>query len=110
MILNDSNENIILKNTVWKVRDVYIISQLESRVKIQSFHLSAERYRRSGDKEVGNFQKGYVACKLFQHASLAFSLLVLAGDVEINPGYCSLDDIKKTRGLKCVHLNIRSLR
>ena len=45
-----------------------------------------------------------------QHASLAFALLALAGDVEINPGYRSVADIRKCRGLKIAHLNIHSLR
>ena len=110
MILSDLNENINPNDTFWKVKEVYFISQLESAVKIQLFHPSAECYRRKESTQVGNSQKGYVACKLFQHASLAFSLLVLAGDVEINPGYRNLDDIRTTRGLKLVHLNIRSLR
>ena len=38
------------------------------------------------------------------------TLLALAGDIELNPGYRSLVDVRKTRGLKIAHLNIRSLR
>ena len=49
-------------------------------------------------------------CKLFQHACFALTLIALAGDIESNPGYLTLDDIKTTRGLKIAHLNIRSLR
>ena len=41
---------------------------------------------------------------------MAFALIVLSGDVEPNPGFRCLADIKKTRGLKIAHLNIRSLR
>ena len=81
-----------------------------SRVEIQGIHPPVIRYRNNGANEVSVFQKGYVACKLFQHASLAFALLVLAGGVEINPGYRSLTDVRKSRRLKIAHLNIRSLR
>ena len=38
-----------------------------------------------------------------------FVLIVLSGDVEPNPGFKCLADIKKMRGLKIVHLNICSL-
>ena len=38
------------------------------------------------------------------------TLLALAGDIELNPGYRSLVDVRKTGGLKIAHLNIRSLR
>ena len=41
---------------------------------------------------------------------LALVLIALSGDVESNPGFLVLDDIRKTRGLKIVHINIRSLR
>ena len=49
-------------------------------------------------------------CKLFQHACFALTLIALAGHIESNPGYLTLDDIKTTRGLKISHLNIQSLR
>ena len=64
-------------------------------MEIQAIHPPVKRYIHNGAKEVSGFQNGYVACKLLQHASLAFALLVLAGDVEINPGYWSLADIRK---------------
>ena len=38
------------------------------------------------------------------------TLLAFAGDIELRPGYRSLVDVRKTRGLKIAHLNIRSLR
>ena len=49
-------------------------------------------------------------CKLIQRGSLALVLIALSGDVEVNPGFVSLDDLKSIRGLKIAHLNIRSLR
>ena len=48
-------------------------------------------------------------CKLFHRACFALALIALAGDIESNPGYQTLDDIRNTRGLKIAHLNIRSL-
>ena len=38
------------------------------------------------------------------------ALVALSGDIETNPGFLTLDDIKKNRGLKIAHLKIRSLR
>ncbi len=55
MILSDLNENINPNDTFWKVK-VYFISQLESAVKIQLFHPSAECYRRKESTQVGNSQ------------------------------------------------------
>ena len=48
-------------------------------------------------------------CKLFHRACFALALIALAGNIEFNPGYQTLDDIRNTRGLKIAHLNIRSL-
>ena len=48
-------------------------------------------------------------CKLFHRACFALALIALAGDIESNPGYQTLDDIRNTRGLKIAHLNVRSL-
>lgn len=56
------------------------------------------------------FQKGLITCKLLLRASLALALIALAGDVELNPGYRSLKDMRSSRGLRIAHLNIRSLR
>ena len=49
-------------------------------------------------------------CRLFHRASFALALIALAGDIELNPGYQTFDDMKTTRGLKIAHLNIRSLK
>jgi exonuclease III len=38
------------------------------------------------------------------------ALIRLSGDVELNPGYVNIEDIRNTRGLKISHLNVRSLR
>ena len=75
-----------------KVRDIFLPAQVASRVEI---HPPVKRYVHKGAKEINSFQNGYVVCTLLQHASLAFALIVLAGDVEINPGYRSLADIRK---------------
>lgn len=37
--------------------------------------------------------------KLFHRACFALALIALAGDIESNPGYPTLDDIRNTRGL-----------
>ena len=47
----------------------------------------------------------YLAC----WTGLILALIALAGDIESNPVYQTLDDIRNTRGLKIAHLNIRSL-
>ena len=56
-----------------------------------------------------NSLKAVILCKLFHRACFALALIALAGDIESNPGYQTLDDIRNTRGLKIAHLNIRSL-
>ena len=48
--------------------------------------------------------------ELLQRKSLALILTTLAGDVELNPGFRRLVDVKNTPGLKVAHLNVRSLR
>ena len=68
------------------------------------------RNKSSRRHELSGSQKIILACKLFHRASFALALLVLAGDIELNPGYVTLNDIKTTQGLKIAHLNIRSLR
>ena len=52
-------------------------------------------------------QSCYV-CKLFHRACFALALIALAGDIEPNPGYQTLDDIRNTRGLKIAHLHMKS--
>ena len=83
-----------------KVRDIFFAAQVASRVEIQAIHPPVKCYMHNGAKEVSSFQNGYVACKLLQHASLAFALLVLAGNVDINPGYRRLANIRKCQGLR----------
>ena len=90
-------------------RNLYFATQKVCRVDIQSFHSLARRPEKH--QAVGAFQKGFITCKiLLIHASLALALMALAGDVELNPGYRSLEDVRSSRGLKTAHLNIRSLR
>lgn len=52
----------------------------------------------------------YLVGELLQRTSLALILITLAGDVELNPGFCHLVDVKNTPGLKVAHLNGGSLR
>ena len=52
----------------------------------------------------------YLTCKLLQRSFLTMALIRLSGDVELNPGYVNIQDIRNTRGLKIGHLNVRSLR
>lgn len=56
--------------------------------------------------------KATICCRLLRATLIASCLVLLSGDISPNPGpgYRSLDDIKRNRGLKIAHLNIRSLR
>ena len=56
--------------------------------------------------------KVMTCCRLLKATLIASCLVLLSGDISPNPGpgYRSLDDIKRNRGLKIAHLNIRSLR
>jgi hypothetical protein len=56
--------------------------------------------------------KPKVGCHLLKATLIASCLILLGGDISQNPGpgYRSLDHIRKSRGLKIAHLNIRSLR
>ena len=53
-----------------------------------------------------------VGCCLLKTTLIAFYLILLGGDISRNPGpgYRNMDEIRKARGLKIAHLNIRSLR
>ena len=53
-----------------------------------------------------------VGCCLLKTTLIAFYLILLGGDISRNPGpgYHDMDEIRKARGLKIAHLNIRSLR
>ena len=59
---------------------------------------------------ISNQMLTYLTCKLLQRSFLTMVLIWLSGDVELNPGYVNMNDIKNTRGLKIGHLNVRSLR
>ena len=56
--------------------------------------------------------KAKVGRHLLKATLIASCLILLGGDISQNPGpgYRSLDHIRKSRGLKIAHLNIRSLR
>ena len=44
-----------------------------------------------------NWSAAYQACKLVQYASLGLMLVALSGDVEVNPGYHHVGDLKYIR-------------
>ena len=62
------------------------------------------------DRNISNQMLSYLTCKLLQQSFLTMALIWLSGDVELNPGYVNIEDIRNTRGLKIGHLNVRSLR
>lgn len=95
------------KSTFLNDSDVYFVSKVSCRTEIAG-NLRQQR-NPSGDKEFSNSLKAVMLCKLFHRACFALALIALAGDIESNPGYQTLDDIRNTRGLKIAHLNIRSL-
>lgn len=94
-------------NTSLKDSDVYFVSQMNCRTEIVGN--LRQRRKSSGDKQLSQSLKAVVLCKLFHRACFALALIALAGDIETNPGYQTLEDIRNTRGLKIAHLNIRSL-
>ena len=95
------------KSTFLNDSDVYFVSKVSCRTEIV-VNLRQQRIP-SGDKEFSNSFKAVMLCKLFHRACFALALIALAGNIESNPGYQTLDDIGNTRGLKIAHLNIRSL-
>lgn len=107
LILNGIKQDKTLMKPLSNRSNLYFASQEACRVDIQSFHSLARRPAKH--QAVGAFQKGFITCKLLLHASLALALIALAGDVELNPGYRSLEDVRSSRGLRIAHLNIRSL-
>lgn len=68
------------------------------------------RNKQIDGQSLSGYGKGYMVCKLIQRGSLVMILVALSGDVESNPGFVNLNDVKTTCGLKIAHLNIRSLR
>ena len=108
LILNGIKQDKTLMKRLSNSSNLYFASQEARRVDIQSFHTLARRPAKH--QAVGAFKKRFITCKLLFHASLALARIALAGDVELNPGYRSLEDVRSSRGLKIAHLNIRSLR
>ena len=91
-------------STSLNVSDVYFVSEVSCRTEIAG-NLRQQR-NPSGDKELSNSLKAIMLCKLFRRTCFALVLISLAGDIESNPGYQTLDDIRNTSGLKIAHLNI----
>ena len=108
MIFNNTNYTAIWHSTIFTDSDVYYVSQ--SNTGVEMANLSSRNKQSIGGDALNGYEKGYMFCKLIQRGSLALVLIALSGDVEVNPGFVSLDDLKSIRGLKIAHLNIRSLR
>lgn len=97
----------VYENTLLNDRETYFVSQMNCRAEVAgaSFHRNEPTRRQESNGRL----KSVMLCKLFHRACFALTLIALAGDIEINPGYQTFADIKSTRGLKIAHLNIRSL-
>ena len=110
LILNGIKQDKRLMKPLSNSSNLYFASQEACRVEIHSFRSLARRPAKH--QAIGAFLIGFITCKLLRilHASLALALIALAGDVKLNPGYRSLEDVRTSRGLRISHLNIRSLR
>ena len=87
--------------------DIYFVSQ--SNTVLAIWTSSARLSTSQSHPRVNWFSRMYLVGELLQRTSLALILITLAGDVELNPGFCHLVDVKNTPGLKVAHLNVRSL-
>lgn len=97
--------------TSFKDSDIYLASQLASGTKAQVFPVrKATRQNTVAKQSQTAYIQACITFKLLQRALLASALVALSGDVEVNPGFNCLADIKRNRGLTIAHLNIRSLR
>ncbi|XP_028518360.1 uncharacterized protein LOC114576263, partial [Exaiptasia diaphana] len=94
-----------LNNTLVVDRDLYFVSQLNEKVHIPSFTSLRVQQPKTN---IYNLPRRRLFINLLHNVS--FALLLLAGGIELNPGFQTLKDIKNIRGLKIGHLNIRSLR
>lgn len=88
--------------------DIYFVSQ--SNTVLAIWTSSARLSTSQSHPRVNWFSRMYLVGELLQRTSLALILITLAGDVELNPGFCHLVDVKNTPGLKVAHLNGWSLR
>ena len=107
-ILSGIKQDKTLRKPLSNNSNLFFASQEACGVEIHSFHSLARRPAKH--QAIGAFQKGFITCKLLFQASLALALLALAGDVKLNSGYRSLEDVRSSRGLRIAHLNVRSLR
>ena len=96
--------------TLSKEKVAFSVSLIIATPEIPSFDTHTPVVRLKQSDRLQFTYKCYKACKIFEHALLALSLVALAGDVETNPGQRLLADIRKTCGLKVAHLNVCSLR
>ena len=88
--------------------DIYFVSRSNTAVVIRTS--SAVFSTSRSHSRLNRFLKVHLVGELLQRTSLALLLITLAGDVEVNPGFRRLVDIRNARGLKIAHLNVRSLR
>jgi hypothetical protein len=86
----------------------HVSSSIDLILGVHYTHLHSEEEIRHGEfsvRKVTHELKGVklsqtilLTCKLFQRASLAMILIALSGDIELNPGFKFLNDIKKNTG------------
>ena len=88
--------------------EIYFVSQSNAAVAIRTS--SAVFSTSRSHSRLNRFSRMHLVGELLQRTSLVLLLITLVGDVEVNPGFRRLVDIKSTRGLKIAHLNVRSLR
>ena len=88
--------------------DIYFVSQ--SNTVLAIWTSSARLSTSQSHPRVNWFSRMYLVGELLQRTSLALIFITLAGDVELNPDFCHLVDVKNTPGLKVAHLNGWSLR
>lgn len=106
MIFENYRFSYLRESTLLNDREVYFASQMNCSTEVAGvpFHGNEPTQRQESKGRL----KSVMLCKLFHRACFAIALIVLAGDIEINPGYQTFDDIKSTRGLNIAH-SIRSL-
>ena len=91
------------KSLAFAARDDYFASQI-----LVANDKHATTVTRSKDgPNISNQMLSYLTCKLLQRSFFTMALIRLSGDVELNPGYINIEDIRNTRGLKISHLRPR---
>jgi hypothetical protein len=91
------------KSLSFAARDDYFASQI---LVANDKHATTVTRGKDG-LNISNQMLSYLTCKLLQRSFLTMALIRLSGDVELNPGYVNIEDIRNTRGLKIVPLRPR---